>query len=184
MSKAPRQSLYQQVMGPEFDRLPAPLRRFHALEGRHLLVGRVQTEAPRSWPARLLARSLGTPLTAQEGAIHFELEAGEASELWTRRFPAKVMRSTMTVRAQRIVERLGPARLGFVLKGSADKLEMQLAGLHFLGIPCPRWLLPRIVAQETATAGRLHFHVQASLPWIGTVTSYRGHLELPQEAPS
>jgi hypothetical protein len=132
----------------------------------------------------MLAMARGTPLTAQEGAIHFELVADEASELWTRRFPARVMRSRMTVREQRIVERLGPARLGFVLKGSADKLEMQLAGLHFLGIPCPRWLLPRIVAQETASAGRLHFHVQASLPWIGTVTSYRGHLDLPHEEPA
>jgi hypothetical protein len=78
-----------------------------------------------------------------------------------------------------VVERLGAARLAFRLRGSPDKLEMQLVGLRFLGVPCPGWLLPAIVAQETATAGRLHFRVQAALPVAGVVAAYQGYLELP-----
>jgi hypothetical protein len=58
---------------------------------------------------------------------------------------------------------------------------MHLVGMRFLGIRCPRWLLPRIAAQETGNAGQLHFHVVASLPLLGHVAAYRGHLVVPEE---
>ena len=72
------------------------------------------------------------------------------------------------------------ARLGFPLEGNADKLEMRLVWLRFLGLPCPHWLLPSIIAEETTTQGRLHFHVRASLPLLGLVTGYRGYLEFEE----
>ena len=56
---------------------------------------------------------------------------------------------------------------------------MQLVRLRFLGVPCPRWLMPAIVADETAGEGRLHFEIRASLPLVGVVTRYRGHLDVP-----
>jgi hypothetical protein len=166
-------------MGAEFARLPAPLQQFHALTGRHVLSGWVEVGSPASLPARFLAWCLDAPLKTQKGPIRFELRAAAASEVWTRHFPDKSMESHLTLVGGHIVERLGAARLGFALRGSPEKLEMQLVRLHFLGVPRPRWLLPAIVAEKTATTGRLHFRVQASLPMVGVVTSYRGHLELP-----
>jgi hypothetical protein len=166
-------------MGTQFAQLPLPLQQFHALTGNHVLSGWAEVGAPPSFLAKFLAWCLGAPLKTQKGPIRFELRAGAASEVWTRHFPDKTMESRLTLVGEHIVERLGAARLGFALRGSPEKLEMQLVGLHFLGVPCPRWLLPAIVAEETATAGRLHFRVQASLPMVGVVTSYRGHLELP-----
>jgi hypothetical protein len=62
------------------------------------------------------------------------------------------------------------------LSAAGGTLEMRLRSLHFLGIPCPRWLLPRVVAEETGAGDRLHFRVEASLPLIGIVAGYRGHL--------
>jgi hypothetical protein len=174
-------SLYQQVMGADFDRLPASLQQFHALTGKHVLSGWAEVGSPASFPARFLAWCLGAPLKTQKGPIRFELRAAAACEVWTRHFSDKTMESRLTLVRGHIEERLGAARLGFALKVSPEKLEMQLVRLHFLGVPCPRWLLPAIVAEETATAGRLHFLIQASLPMVGVVTSYRGHLELPVE---
>ncbi|MEB5965304.1 DUF4166 domain-containing protein [Comamonas testosteroni] len=65
-------SLFQQAMGEEFGRLDAALQRFHRLQGEHELEGRVQTGAPRTLLARLLALALGTPRTAAEGEFHIE----------------------------------------------------------------------------------------------------------------
>lgn len=172
-------SLYQQVLGTEFTRLPSPLQRFHALEGAHVLSGWVEVKAPASLVARALARCLGTPQNAQQGLIQFELKADAGEEVWTRHFPGKTMKSRLTHATGHIVERLGSARLWFALKGDSEMLKMELVRLRFLGIPCPRWLLPAIVAEETATPGQLHFRVEASLPLIGMVASYRGYLKLP-----
>jgi Domain of unknown function (DUF4166) len=175
-------SLYQRVLGADFVLLPMPLQQFHALQGRHVLDGWVDIRAPASFLARILARGLGAPLHAQSGPIRFELTAGDTSEVWTRHFPGRIMESRLRLVSGRIVERLGAARLSFALRGSPEKLEMQLVALHFLGVPCPGWLLPTVVAEETATPGRVHFRVQASLPLVGLVAGYQGHLELPGRA--
>jgi hypothetical protein len=67
----------------------------------------------------------------------------------------------------------------FALDAAPEQLAMRLVQLDFLGIPCPHWLLPRVEARESGNAGRFHFHVQASLAFVGVVAAYRGHLELP-----
>jgi hypothetical protein len=171
-------SMYQRVMGVSFDRLPSAVQRFHRLAGSHELHGWVDTDAPSSLAARLLARGLGTPLRATSGPIRFELHAAPEAETWTRHFPTQRMRSHMRLDAHRIVEHLGLARLSFDLCEAGGRLEMRLCGLRFLGVPCPRRLLPRVIAQETGEGDQFHFRVEASLPLIGTVASYRGHLAL------
>lgn len=176
-------SLFQQIMGDEFGKLDAALKRFHSLQGHYELEGRVQTDAPQTWAARLLALTMGTPRTASEGAVHFELQASPRAETWTRIFPAQVMRSTMGARGAYLVEKLGPARLYFELQAVDGRFRMQLQRLVFLGIPCPGWLAPRIMAEEAGGGDRLHFLIEASVPLIGVVASYRGYLILPKEKP-
>lgn len=174
-------SLFQQVMGDEFHKLDPALQRFHSLQGQHELEGRVQTDAPQTWAARLLALTIGTPRTATEGAIHFELQASPQAETWTRIFPTQVMRSTMRAHNGDLIEKLGAARLRFELLAVDGRFRMQLQRLFFLGIPCPGWLAPRLVAEETGAGDRLQFHIEAAVPLIGVVASYRGYLLLPKE---
>jgi hypothetical protein len=161
--------------------VPAAVRRFHRLAGHQLLQGHVQVDAPATWAARALAWCLGSPQRGGSGDVRFELHASAACETWTRYFPSKTMTSRMRLERSRVVEQLGAARLTFNLVGTPHRLEMRLIGMRFMGIPCPRWLLPRIVAEETGDADRLHFSVQATLPLVGTVASYRGHLVVGEE---
>jgi hypothetical protein len=173
--------LFQTVMGDAFERLAPPLRRFHGLRGTHALQGRVQTEAPATRAARWLARCLGAPHEATDGAIRFELHAGPGLETWTRRFPRHVMHSQLSGAGLRLVEQLGAVRLYFTLLEQEGALRMQLDGLRMFGVPCPRWLLPRVHALETGHEGAVFFDVRAALPGLGTVSAYRGHLVLPAE---
>ncbi len=174
-------SMYEQLMGAEFSTLGAAVQRFHRLAGRHELHGWVETLAPQSWPAKLLAWCLGTPTQAGQGPIRFELHAQPDHETWTRFFPMQTMRSRLQRRGGDIVESLGAARLTFALLAREQGLVMRLQQLHFLGIRCPAWLAPRIVAEESGEGGQLQFRVAASVPGIGVVASYRGHLILPAQ---
>ena len=171
-------SLYQRVMGESFSRLAPALQRFHNLRGHQMLQGRVRTEAPVGWAARLLARALGTPLQASAGAIRFELFAQASEERWVRHFPQQGMSSVMRLQQGRIVEQLGAARLEFELAEVSGTLQMRLQRMHFFGLPCPRWLQPRILAEERGDGDRLLFHIRAEVPGLGLVSAYRGHLEL------
>ena len=175
-------SMYQAVMGDALDRLAAPVRQFHSFAGHHTFHGQVRIAAPESLPARLLALALGTPQRAGEGPVRFELIAGSRAETWTRFFPGKTMRSVLIKDGCRLSERLGAARLGFPLVEVDGALEMRLASVHFLGIPCPGWLMPSVVARETGEHQQFHFEVRASVPGIGLVVAYVGHLAMPVEA--
>ena len=176
--------MYERAMGQNFSRLATVVQRFHRLSGLHVLHGQVEADAPRSLSGKLLALFLGTPRQAFSGAIRFELDASPTAETWTRYFPGRTMTSRLHICSGKVVEHLGAARLTFDLVESAGRLEMRLMRLRFLGIPCPNWLMPQLVAQETEHGDLLQFRVQAALPLVGVVASYRGHLTVPaQESP-
>lgn len=172
-------TLYERLLGPAYGSLPLAVQRFHRLRGHHRLVGEVHVEAPDGWAARLLAGCLGAPRSDQRGVLSFHLRAEPQHEAWVRHFPLRTMRSRLSLQGGRLVESLGAAQLTFELEAGAEGLRMRLVGLRFLGIPCPRACLPRVLAHETGV-DRLQFHVEAVVPLLGRVACYRGHLALPQ----
>lgn len=176
-------SLYEQVMGQRFARLPAAVRRFHTISGQRKLEGWVETAAPASPLARWMALCLGTPQAETQGPIRFELDASSDQETWTRHFPSHSMISRLRKVGEILEEKLGVATLRFALLATDAGLEMELRSMAFLGIPCPRWLLPSIVAKEYGEGDAIHFCVSAALPLLGTVARYRGHLVLSPETP-
>ncbi len=170
------QSIYEVILGPGFHQLAEPVREFHRIRGRRVWHGWVQTEEPASTLARLLARCLGTPLSPSNGTIKFELDAQPEHELWVRHFPANTMKSRMRLVHGELTENLGLARLHFHLAEERGRLVMRLTRLRFLGVPCPRWALPVMIAEEEGRGDRLHFNVRASLPLVGQVAGYSGYL--------
>jgi hypothetical protein len=171
-------SLYEIVLGTHYAQLAPAVQAFHRLAGHVTLHGEVETEPPASRSARWLAWCIRTPRTPTRGPIRFALHATPTEETWTRHFPRHTMRSTLSLHRGRIMEKLGATRLFFVLEAEAGTLRMHLQGVHFLGIPCPAWLRPAVVAEETGHGDRLHFNVRASVPLLGVVAAYRGSLDL------
>jgi hypothetical protein len=165
-------------MGCQFARLPMAVKRFHRLSGQHLLHGWVETQAPATLLARVLALCLGSPQRSTRGPIRFELKAQPDAECWVRHFPEKTMMSRLGKAGGLMEERLGATRLRFRLLATDAGLAMELQGMAFLGVPCPRWLLPTIVAREHGDEEKMHFHVSAALPWVGVVARYQGYLVL------
>lgn len=174
-------SVFEQALGPRFAELAPALQRFHRLVGHHELHGQVVTQPPESAVGILLAWCLGSPRRAATGALRFEVDAAAAGETWTRHFPGRTMRSRMRAVDGRLEERMGAARLQFELDVHDGALRLQLVHLRFLGIPCPAWLRPRLLATERAEGRRLHFHIEARVAGIGRVVGYRGWLDAPGE---
>jgi hypothetical protein len=172
-----RPSMYRAIMGHEaFDRLAAPIQQFHSFAGHHEFDGMVEVHAPSSPMAKLLAMLLGSPSQAAQGVIHFDLQAQPNTETWTRLFPGCTMRSTLTQSDHFIIERLGAATLFFTLIEVDGSLEMRLQKMYFLGIACPKWLRPTIIAKETAKDQQLHFQIEANVPMVGCVARYSGYI--------
>ncbi|TXD63470.1 DUF4166 domain-containing protein [Ralstonia sp. TCR112] len=171
-------SLYETVLGARYAELAPAVQTFHRMTGAVTLHGEVETEPPASRLARVLAWCIRTPRTPTCGPIRITLNAGATEETWTRHFPRHTMRSTLSLHKGRLTERLGAVRLFFALEANHGVLQMRLKGLRFLGIPCPVWLRPAVLAEESGDGDRFHFNVRASLPLLGVVAAYRGYLDL------
>lgn len=177
-------TLFECLLGADYARLPAAVQRFHRLTGHHVLQGEVRSSPPRGGIARLLAILLGSPREAGDGALRFELQASAEQEVWSRLFPTRTMRSHLRCSpagAPHIEERLGAATLQMRLIAFPNRLEFKLITLRLLGLPCPRWLMPAIVAEESGDQDWLYFRVIATVPWVGTVAHYEGHLRIAKE---
>lgn len=179
-----RLSMYEQVLGQGYACLPSAVQRFHRLSGHTVLHGWVETQAPATILARALAVCLGAPRDSSRGPLRFELTSGIAKETWTRHFPTRTMTSCMRLVAGQVEERLGSARLTFNLVATESRLSMRLVKMRFFGVPCPTWMMPRIVAEERGADDQLHFHITAELPFVGMVASYRGHLDIHLKEPA
>ena len=179
-------SLFQRVLGQGWVQLHPALQRFHGLRGRHVLHGEVRTEPATHGVARLIGWLMRLPRTAQTAALQFVLDAQPLSERWTRHFPHTTMASTMALREPGIVERFGPVTFHFTLAADGDRLAFRYDRLRVLGLPWPRAWAPAIAAREHGDGDRLHFDVEARLPWIGRVVRYAGWLAVPPagEAPT
>ena len=173
--------LYENAMGPAYERLHATVRAFHDLRGDVELHGEVETDESTSVIGALISLLLGAPRVRARGAIRFELRAEDRHETWTRHFPHRTMSSTLRLHGTEVVEKLGTSRLTFALEEEDRDLVMVLRAMRFLGVSCPRWLMPRVHARERGHEGRLHFDVRASVPLVGQVTGYRGWLRLPED---
>ena len=173
--------VYQQHLTTRFDSLPEKVRAFHALQGKHKLEGRVTIRGAETTVGRLLAVLMGFPAEAPSQPFSFQLDATPTREVWTRLFPTRTMRSCLSVRGEYLTEAFGPIRLFFKLDTNAEKLEMHLKRMTFLGVPLPRFLIPGVQASERSAEGLFHFHIVASWPANKRVVSYTGTLDVPAE---
>lgn len=178
-------SPFQQILGPGFDQLPAPVRHLHSLPGDLVTAGEAEIVPGRGFLPWLVARLAGMP-AAGSGVpvtVAFEVD-GQGGEFWRRRFARRRYQSGFAAgqgsRAGLLIERYFPFTFYHRLTPSPQGLRWDVAACDLLGLPLPRWARPHAVCFEGGDGDRFTFDIDASFPAIGKVIHYRGWL-LPQD---
>jgi NAD(P)-dependent dehydrogenase (short-subunit alcohol dehydrogenase family) len=170
--------LYARVMGREFLGLPEVTRRVHRGRPAILAEGEAAVIGPRNPLGRLVARLFGLPKEASKAPVRVLIEAREGREYWTRWFDGQPMRSVMSRAGDGLIEeRFGIVAIRLALVARPDGLDMVPMGGRIGPLPLPRFLLPRIKAEERVDGTRHRFDVDVALPLIGRLVAYRGYLE-------
>lgn len=172
--------LYRRVMGEGFDRLPEVTRHLH--RGRPAVVadGEAAVAGAEGWLGRQVAKAFGFPAEAARVPVRVVIESREGREHWTRFFDGRPMRSTMrAVEAGIVEERFGPVAMRMRLVPRGDGLNMELVSGTVYGVKLPKFLLPRITAEERVDDGGRHrFDVDIVAPGLGRLVAYRGYLNI------
>jgi hypothetical protein len=182
-------SPFERVLGPELERLPAPVRRLHSLRAPLATAGRAEITAANNFLARFMRWSAGLPRPGSNvgvSVVFTPLEEGR--EDWDRKFAdrhyASVMEAGEGPDQGSLIEHFGLFDLRFQLQVVPEGLSWSLIGWRCLGIPLPRWSVPRIACVEGGDGERYTFDINVTFPVIGWLMHYRGWLEVkpPQSA--
>ncbi|HEV7308368.1 DUF4166 domain-containing protein [Ensifer sp.] len=176
------QSLYRQVLGSDWDRLPKAIRALHdRAEGHATFRGRAKVERGGSFWAQLVASVFGFPADSQDVPVEVDFACTHGREIWTRRFDETILRSAQKKVERRkeslLAEDFGPFRILCALEPTENRLHLSVRGWSVLGLPLPLLFAPGGRTFEEDRDGLFHFHVEVDSPLTGLIVRYSGWLE-------
>ncbi len=171
--------LYRQILGADWDALPAPIRTMHTLHDRLEARGFSRVERGTGLLSRLVAWMIGFPPAGENVPVTVNFELKNGVESWQRDFGGKCFVSYQSAgKGGLIYERFGPFTFGLELRLDQGRLYLHMRRWRFCGIPMPASLAPRGETYEHVEDGRFRFHVDIEQPGVGLIVRYRGWLEL------
>ena len=183
----PQESLFQGHMERAFQRLDAPLRRFHALRAPVEWAGKAKvwpSANPLGW---LVARLFGFPRAASQVEVRYRRSGTVDQEHWTRTFGKQTFRSKFFKGKGRntglLVERFGPIDVGVALVEDQGCLKVVPVTWALLGVPLPNALVPGDKVRVCGGPQGYHFDIEISAPIIGRIVRYQGYLKSDGESP-
>jgi len=168
-------SLYSEILGPSFERLPTALKSIHDARRTKRYTGRCEIRGGGPI-ARTLARLAALPIAQTDVPVEVTVNVVDACEDWIRMFGTHRMQSRLSCRRQRIEERLGPLVLTFDLSAEQERIVWSLHSARLAFLPLPVTWLMECAATESVHEGRYGFEVSASVRGIGLVVHYKGWL--------
>jgi NAD(P)-dependent dehydrogenase (short-subunit alcohol dehydrogenase family) len=172
--------LFRIVLGAGYEKMPATTRRLHRGRPAVIADGEAQVAGATNALGAALARAFGFPEPAERVPVRVIIESVEGRERWTRFFDGRPMRSVMQgIDENMIAESFGVVAVTMKLEARPDGLDMLPHSGRIGPVPLPRFLLPRIRAEERVDElGRHRFDVDIGLPLVGRLVAYRGFLRV------
>nr|WP_174823352.1 DUF4166 domain-containing protein [Ruegeria arenilitoris] len=127
----------------------------------------------------LALRCARMPPDGQDVEVKVSIVRDQAGWIWTRNFGGHITQSRLNFdhRFDCVREQFGPVSIWLKPVFSKDRLSVQILRLKFLGVPCPKLLLPRSTTVEWQDErGRFRFDVSAEMPVLGPLIRYQGWL--------
>lgn len=178
----PDQPLYRRLLGDAFDRLPPVIRRMHTVSPRVVATGIGTVIHGHNLLSRILRRLLRLPAEGIERPLRVTFAARNDAEILSRAYPDAVLTTVQAPAGPAgsglLREGFGPLSLILKLEPSSDDLSFRLLDVRCGRFSLPRWLRPRLQAQERTGGEWYHFSVRVDLPFIGRLIQYEGRLQI------
>jgi hypothetical protein len=176
--------LFLQALGLDgWSGLGAPWQGTHAVLDTLVLRGRGRVERGKGLLVRALAWAFRFPPAAADVDVEVIKTRTGSGETWVRRFGSRRFRSRLSHPDGQggVTEAFGPFAFRLCLHrvDGHGPLAFDVVSARLLGIPWPRWALPRAQACEEWSQGALRFDVRIAAPWgLGIIVHYTGVLRV------
>jgi len=172
-------TLLRRAIGSTLERFHRPVRALHEIEDATVAFGHTDIDRGRGAVSMLVGWLFGFPPAGRRLPTAITVLADRGAEIWHRRFAGRPIlthlephpRGSRSVIVERF--RFGVA-FDLEVKERDGRLAFGLLGMHVCGVPMPRWLWPRLRAEERAEHGGFRFDIDIGLPAGGRLIHYRG----------
>ncbi len=177
-SEAP--TLFQNALGERWEALPASLRCLHSVQDIESFCGEAQVTRGTGLLARFAAWFFTFPRAGESVPLVITKTRTEKGEIWERNFGGRKFRSYLSASPEpfHYRERFFAFTYEQELPVKEGSLFLAVRRGWCLGIPLPRFLLPKSNAREYDAGGIFHFDVGLYAPLHGSlIVRYQGHVE-------
>ncbi len=169
--------LFETALGSVFHQLPQTVQLLHSQVEYASFSGLASVSRGNNWLSHFIANLFGFPKAGTEISVNVDMKCTEQQEIWRRTFDGKSFHSVLTLsRPNHFKERFGPMTFEMELPIVNNSITMPVRKGWFLGVPMPRFLLPKSETREYEENGLFHFDVALSAPICGLLARYRGRL--------
>ncbi|WP_114088516.1 SDR family oxidoreductase [Thalassospira profundimaris] len=175
----PARPLFQSVLRDRWSLLPPEIRALHSVYDMESFSGQAEVTRGRSLMARAIAWFFGFPPASPKCAVSVTKTRTETGEIWQRNFGGKIFQSRCRAAAvpYRFREGFGLFNYEMDVDASDAGIELPVRRGWFMGVPLPRFLLPKSDSREYVQNRTFHFDVKLTAPLgIGLIVRYRGSL--------
>jgi hypothetical protein len=170
-------SLYRRLLGPDFDRLPPALRRFHDASGGGSAAGVVRIQRGGRLATRAVARMLRLPAEGDRVDVTLRVTVQkDGRERWERAFGAHRLRTTQWLERGRLIERVGAAAFAFEVAADERGMRFRSVGCRWLGVALPPRLAVGVDADVWGFDEHWDVKVVVRAPRTGVISSYEGRI--------
>jgi saccharopine dehydrogenase-like NADP-dependent oxidoreductase len=179
-------TLFQHALGDKWEELPASVGRLHSVQDVEDFFGKATVTRGTSLFARCAAWFFTFPRAGENVPVTITKARTACGEIWERNFGGRKFRSYLSPSPQpfHYRERFFAFTYEQELPVEEEGLFLPVRRGWFLGIPLPKFLLPKSKAREYDAGGVFHFDVGLYAPFDGgLIVRYQGHVERAVPAP-
>jgi hypothetical protein len=170
-------TLYQRVLGKDFDRLPPILQRFHSRPQGGKASGFVTVRRGGGWLQHAMSQALRLPPPGEDIPVTLEVVPQGERELWVRRFGGECLRTLQWQEGEFLVEKTGPLLFVFCLCADEEGITFRFQHNRLEAFPRPHFTalgVDAAVQSEDDQGWRILVHI--TLPHLGRLTTYEGEV--------
>ena len=180
-------SVYQKVLGNEFEKLSPLMQEVHGSVEHVLAFGKIDVEYGKGGFIRIMNKMNGLPPEGKNQELQLEITRSLTNEVWKRSFKASqngssgrgdIFSTTQFERKGLMVEKSGLINFGFNLITKEGAMYFQQKFMRFAGIPVPKIFGVQTKASCAEENGSWCVTVEVRSPLFGLMLKYSGIVQL------
>jgi hypothetical protein len=172
------ESIYQKILGKEFDRLGPSLQLAHQTIGTFKAKGLIDVKWGKGFIIRVANKISGLPPAGDHQDLELEVLRNPTNETWNRKFTNEVFTTIQFEKNGQLVEKDGPISMIFNLKVENGDMIYEQVRMKFWGITVPRFLSMISSARAIEQNNGWSVTVSVNGPLVGNILTYHAEVTI------